>query len=172
MAQNRLTLVRRNALAASAATLLLSAGYTVPAIAAATNQIDCPATEEANLAVPAKQLAAQLVNHEPSVVIIDNSSPVDDVQILSLTQLLTPLAEAAIREAFQELDAPDTLSNLPDMMPVTPVSSPLADIDTATEDEEEVREETRKESGMNTKLPGVSDSEFSRYQKQMFRRDI
>lgn len=172
MAQDRLTFVRRNALAASAAALLLSAGHSVPAIAASTNRVDCPATEQANLAVPANELAAQLVNHEPSVVIIDEEAPESNEQFLSLTQLLTPLAEAAIREAFKELDAPETLSSLPVMMPVNSVSGPLADADTASEDDEEAVEETRNDSGMNTKLPGVSETEFSRFQKQMFRRDI
>jgi hypothetical protein len=33
-------------------------------------------------------------------------------------------------------------------------------------------ETTVPDSGMNTKLPGVSEEDFLRYKKQMYRRDI
>ena len=68
--------------------------------------------------------------------------------------LLAPRAAAAIREAFK-------LSHTP------PMAGTDAKPESANDDESTV-----PDSGMNTELPGVSDEDFARYKKQMYRRDI
>jgi hypothetical protein len=82
---------------------------------------------------------------------------------------LAPRAEAAIRDAFEEsdrfsIDSPDVNASRAVLAP------PMAGMDSKADTTDDNGEEPV--SGMNTKLPGVSDDLSSRYKKQMFRRDI
>lgn len=105
--------------AASAAVLLLAAGYNVPAIAASSSSL-----------LSAEVSAAAL-------------------------QILAPRAEAEIREVFK------TAIKLP--MAETKPSADATDVD---------RSQADAPPGLRTRLPGVSEKDWSLYRKQMYRKDI
>jgi hypothetical protein len=83
--------------------------------------------------------------------------------------LLAPRAEEAIREAFKEVDSATLHSSDTDLSDAA-LTPPMAGAESKAETVE--AENKGVVSGMNTKLPGVSDDAMSRYKKQMFRRDI
>ena len=141
----------RGNFAASAALLVLLGTLAPPANAASTAQLPCPASDAATLNVQVDQLAATLVSLNTAAAAVTDDDT-DDSNISTSQHLLAPLAEAAIKDAFERSEAVVT-SSKPDV---------------SAED----HKETNSDSDMNTRLPGISDAEFSRYKKQMYRRDI
>ena len=143
--------LQRGNFAASAALLVLLGTLATPALAATTVQLPCPTTTAAaTLNVQVDQLAATLVSLNTTAEA--ETDETNDSDISTSQHLLAPLAEAAIKDAFERSEA------------VVTTAKP----DVATED----HKEANSDSGMNTRLPGISDTDFSRYKKQMYRRDI
>ena len=149
---------QQNILAASAALFVLAGVCTAPALAATSGRVDCPEeATKATLVVPVSILTTELISRSlPVVPSADDAAitEIDEIETASSSSLLAPRAAAAIREAFK-------MSHTPPMAGTDEKPEP------ATDDESTV-----PESGMNTKLPGVSDADFLRYKKQMYRRDI
>lgn len=149
---------QQSTFAASAALFVLTGFCTAPALAATSARLDCPEeATKATLDAPVHILTTELVSHsDPAEPNADDEAIAEIVVIESAasTSLLAPRAAAAIRDAFK-------MSHTP------PMAGTDAKPEPATEDES-----TGPDSGMNTKLPGVSDEDFSRYKKQMYRRDI
>jgi hypothetical protein len=134
---------QRNTFAAGAAFFVIAGFCTAPALAATTSQMDCrEEATKATLEVPVRLLATNLVSH-------------DKIETTPPGNLLAPRASAAIRNAFMSSHTPPMAGT--DAKPVS-----------ASEDDES----TVPDSGMNTELPGVSDSDLVRFKKQMYRRDI
>lgn len=105
--------------AASAAVLLLAAGYSVPAIAASNGALLS-----------------------------------DDVAAATL-KILAPRAKAEIREVFN-----------------TAIKIPMAETKPAADATDVDRSQADAPSGLRTRLPGVSEKDWSLYRKQMYRKDI
>ena len=141
---------QRNTFASGTAFFVLAGICTAPALAATSSQIDCPdEATKASLNVPAHLLATELVNHSVP------GAETDEVVVTPSSSLLAPQAAAAIRNAFISSHTPPMAGT-----DAKPVSAPEND------------ETTVPDPGMNTELPGVSEEEFLRYKKQMYRRDI
>ena len=141
---------QRNTFAAGAAVFVIAGICTAPALAATSSQIDCPdEATQATLKVPANLLGADFVNHSGP------EAKIDAVEATPSSSLLAPQAAAAIRNAFISSHTPPMAGT-----DAKPVSAPEDD------------ETTVPDSGMNTELPGVSEEDFLRYKKQMYRRDI
>lgn len=158
MADRRTQPQHQSSIVATAAFFLLVAVFDL-ALAASDKQFPCP--NEALAADP--DISVQvLVTHLASN---DISGP--------STSLLAPLAEAAIREAFNEVDS---ALELPDSRFTKAAVTPsLVDADAnplVPPDDENSTTNTGPVPDMNTRLPGVSDEALSRYKKQMYRRDI
>jgi hypothetical protein len=83
----------------------------------------------------------------PAVV---EDEAIEEIEFTSSESLLAPRAEAAIRNAFK--------------------AGTEAKTKTLSADENDKR--TEADATMSTKLPGISDADFARYKKQMYRRDI
>ena len=134
---------QRNNFAAGAAFFVMAGICTAPALAATSARIDCPEeATKATLDVPAHLLITNLVSH-------------DKVETAPASSLLVPRASAAIRNAFISSHTP-----------------PLVGADAKSVSASEDDESALPDSQMTTELPGVSDEEFARYKKQMYRRDI
>jgi hypothetical protein len=149
---------QQNTFAASALLVVLAGICTAPALAATSTRIDCPEeATRATLDVTSDILTAELVSHSnPAEPNADEQAiaNIDAGETASPASLLAPRAAAAIREAFKLPHTP-------------PMAGTDAKPESATDDESTV-----PDSGMNTELPGVSDEDFARYKKQMYRRDI
>ncbi len=149
---------QQNTVAASAVLVVLAGICATPALAATSARIDCPEeVTRATLEIPADILTTELVSHSNPAEPNDDEQAIANIdasETSSSASLLAPRAAAAIREAFK-------MSHTPPMAGTDEKTEP------ATDDESAV-----PESGMNTELPGVSDADFSRYKKQMYRRDI
>jgi len=159
MADRRIQPQQQSSIVASA-TFFLVLAMVGPALAASDRQFPCPNEAlAADLEVPVQALVTHLAAN-------DISGP--------SSSLLAPLAEAAIREAFNEVDTPaeQPVVNLmkaavsPSLAEseANPVVSPTEDDGTSSAG--------GPVPDINTRLPGVSDEAFSRYKKQMYRRDI
>ena len=150
---------QQNTFAASAALVVLAGICTAPALAATSTRIDCPEeTTKATLDVPVHILTTELVSDSIPAEPDADDIPIaelEEIETASSNSLLAPLAAAAIRDVFK-------LSHTPPMAGTDAKPEPATDDDTSA----------LPESGMNTELPGVSDEDFSRYKKQMYRRDI
>lgn len=150
---------QQNTFTASAALLVLAGVCTAPALAATSTQIDCPEeATKATLVVPAHSLTTELASKSipaESTVDAKHSAEIDEVEGTSSNSILAPRAAAAIRDAFE-----------------SPHTPPMVGTDANPEPETDADENTLPDSGMNTELPGVSDEDFRRYKKQMYRRDI
>ena len=160
---------QQRTLAANAALFVLAAIFAAPALAATSSRIPCSEIPEATLDVAVNALITETVAHNiPAPSIIDKSA-IDDISVVSSRNLLAPRAEEAIREAFEEIDSARIKSSdagLSESLMTAPIAGSESKAEaTETQDKEVV-------SGMNTKLPGVSDVAMLRYKKQMFRRDI
>ncbi len=142
-----------NAFAANAVILLLAAWFATPVIAAPTVQIGCDDVADATLDIAVDELKAEIVNHDLEADDGDKTAVGDDSETLSRANYLTPRAAATLREAFEDTARP--------LAEVTPTGEKGADNTTA----EELPE-------MNTRVPGVTDSELARYRRQMYRIDI
>ena len=156
-------------LAASAALFVLAAIFAAPALAATSSRIPCSEAVEATLNVAVNTLITETVGHNsPAPSIIDETG-LDESSVISSASLLAPRAEEAIREAFEEIDSAELGSSntaLPDAKLRLPIVGTESKAESTQTDDKEVV------SGMNTKLPGISDEDMTRYKKQMFRRDI
>ena len=151
---------QQNTFAAGAALLVMAGFFAAPALAATSAQIPCP---DATLDVPVHVLVTELVNQNiPAASIADNEA-IATIEITSSYSLLAPRAEAAIRNAFDSSNA-----ELTGVVHTPPMAGTDAKSEPASHDDE--RAET--DPVMNTRLPGISDDDFLRYKKQMYRRDI
>jgi hypothetical protein len=163
---------KRNTVALSTVFVVLAVIFSAPALASNISLIPCSKPASAALNVPTNVLAARVVNHDSPSSTIDNDTASVKVDVRSASGLLAPRAEAAIRHAFEssEMAVTDSSSAVPARLLRTP---PMAGTDSKSEppaaDEDS---HTDQESGMNTKLPGISDDDLVRYKKQMYRRDI
>ena len=140
-----------NAFAANAVTLLLAAWFATPVIAAPNVEIGCDDVADATLEISVQRLSAEVVNHD-----LDDGDELragEESEPLSSMHHLAPRAAATLREAFE-----DTARSIAE---ATPSSDSSAENSAA----EELPE-------MNTRVPGVSDSELARYREQMYRIDI
>ena len=146
---------QQNTFAAGAALFIMAGICTAPALAATSARIDCPAAAKATLDVPVLVLATEIVNHSTPTASIADDETITEIEITPSNSLLAPRAAAAIRKAFK-----------------SPHTPPMAGTDSKPEPASDDDESTVPDSGMNTELPGVSDEDFLRYKKQMYRRDI
>ena len=159
---------RQKTFAADAAFFVMIAIFTTPALASTAIQIPCTDAPDATLEVPAEALVAKVVNHN---IPISNVISDDEFKIASSESLLVPRAAAAVRDAFEEIDRTD--SDVADTMLTNAVlTPPMAGTDSKADSDGDSDAGSQPDSGMNTKLPGISDDDFSRYKKQMYRRDI
>ena len=141
----------RNTFAANATLFVLAGICAAPALAATSARVDCPEeATRATLDVPVHILTTELVSNN-----IPAEPNTDDKTTASPTSLLAPRAAAAIRDVFK-------LSHTPPMAGTDAKPEPATDDDKST----------LLDPGVSTKLPGVSDEDFSRYKKHMYRRDI
>jgi hypothetical protein len=169
MADRESSPTQHRTFAANAAFLVLAALFAVPALAATGNRIPCNESIEATLNVAVDALITETVSHNVPQPVIVKESSIDAVSAISSTNLLAPRAEEAIREAFKEVDSATHYSSDTDLSDAV-LTPPTAGAESKAETVE--TEDNEVVSGMNTKLPGVSDDAMSRYKKQMFRRDI
>ncbi len=161
---------QRKTIAAKTAFIALAAIIAAPGLAATSSRIPCSEAVEATLNVTDTALIIASVSHDSPAPSIDNDTPVEEIAVVSSTSLLGPRAEAAIRDAFSESDSASIDSSdaaLSRAMLTPPMAGTESKPQTTTDEDGE-----EPVSGMNTKLPGISDDALSRYKKQMFRRDI
>jgi hypothetical protein len=130
-----------------------------PALAASGKQLPCPNDVlVSDLEFSVQALVTDLASN-------DISGP--------STSLLAPLAEAAIREAFDESDSALKLPETNFIKAAVSPSLAEAEVNPAVSpDNEKSTSNAGPVPDMNTRLPGVSDGALSRYRKQMYRRDI
>ena len=105
---------------------------------------------------------------------IDETAAAMEVNDSAPDRFLTPQAEAAIRNAFRdeiEVATERRRAGLADATPM-PTPIPVVEKNARTDADEAVSNDSKKATGMNTRLPGISDEDTVRYKKQMFRRDI
>ena len=168
MADRQVSPKQRRKLAADAAFFVLATIVATPALAATSSRIPCSEAVEVTLNVAVASLITENVGHTVPAASITGESSIVEISTISSTSLLAPRAEEAIRDAFAESDS-------------ATIDSPVAELPNAalppmagTESKAETTEANDDEtvSGMNTKLPGISDDAMLRYKKQMFRRDI
>ncbi len=144
---------------AECATLVLIAGlFCAPAGAASSAQITCNGQAQETLDVSAHRLVSELMSHGASTV--SNSTAMILKAIApdkhdTDNSLLAPQAEAAIRHIFSASTV-----------------DPIIDIDKEVEAPSDNDDRAEVDSGMSTRLPGISDDDFLRYKKQMYRQDI
>ena len=129
-------------LAALAVSLVLAAGFVTSANGAPVHGTLCSETHDATLEVSEIELTASLVNHE-----MEGQDAADKVDTLAADHLLRPRAAATIREVF-------------------------ADSDDEAEQSEAAQAEADETVIMNTRVPGYSDDELTRFKRQMYRKDI
>jgi hypothetical protein len=161
---------RQSSIAANAALIVIVAIFTGPALAftSTASQIPCPDAPDATLEVPAEALVAKVVSHNIPVSDIISG---EKFELASSESLLVPRAAAAVRNAFEETDSAD--SDVPDATLTNAVlTPPMAGTESKQDSDSDSDVGPQSDSGMNTKLPGISDDDSSRYKKQMYRRDI
>jgi len=158
-------------LAAAAALLLATGVLSSPALAAKSSLLPCREASEATLHVHVNELSTEAVSHLASVSVLSEDTSTQDAKLVSSSSLLAPRAEAAIKDAFKEsikLSSSSIKANLNQSSLTDPMAGAESQTETAPEDD--VQDDA--DTGMNTKLPGVSDDDLSRFKKQMYRRDI
>jgi hypothetical protein len=129
-------------LTALAVSLVLATGFVTSANGAPVHGTLCSETHDATLEVSEIELTASLVNHE-----MESQDSADKVDTLAADHLLRPRAAATIREVF-------------------------ADGDDEAEQSETAQAEADEAVIMNTRVPGYSDDELTRFKRQMYRKDI
>jgi len=143
---------KRDTLAAAAAIFVYASIFATPVLAAPSSRIPCPEAKQATLEVRLHVLDTEFVTQPAtSADPAANEAP----ELASASSLLAPRAEAAIRYAF-------SLSK----------TEAVAGTDSESETVPEDDESAEPDSGMHIRLPGISVDDFSRYRKQMYRRDI
>ena len=160
---------QQGTLAANAALFVLAAIFAAPALAATSSRIPCSEAVEVTLKVAFESLITETVGHNVPAPSILGESSIDENSAVSSISVLVPRAEEAIREAFAESDSAMVNSPVTDLSNAA-LTPPMAGTEPKAETTK--AEEDGTVSGMNTKLPGISDDAMSRYKKQMFRRDI
>lgn len=171
MAKRRDTPRKTKSIAAEAAIFVTAAIFSLPALATNDSPIPCPESEQATLTVAKNELVASKVSHDISYVTPDKAPVAVKTKIVNPASLLAPRAEAAIREAFEDSDE-ETASPAPVGTFIrSAVTPPMVEAETSSDPVIEDTE-SQSDSGMTTRLPGVSDDDLSRFKKQMFRRDI
>jgi len=129
-------------LTALAVSLVLAAGFVTSANGAPVHRTICSETHDATLEVSRIELTASLVNHD-----MEDQDTADKVDSLAADHLLRPRAAATMREVF-------------------------ADSDDEAEQTEAEQAEADEAVIMNTRVPGYSDDELTRFKRQMYRKDI
>ncbi len=122
---------------------VLAAGLMLagPAVGAAPQHVLCSEADNPDLDIHVEALAVEIINHEASDTELA-AETAEGKDILIRARTLEPLAEAAIRDAFE------------------------------AEEETEAQPEEPEPALINARLPGVSDDRLIHFRKQMFRRDI
>ncbi len=144
---------KQKTFATGAAIFVIAGVFTTPVLAATSARISCPEAVVATLEVPLHILAPEFTNHDTWAVPSADDDAIEKLEFASSSSLLAPRAEAAIRKVFSPSNA----------VPMAGTDSePASDSDEGVE----------TDSAMTTRLPGVSDDDFLRYRKQMYRRDI
>lgn len=169
MADRQTAPTQGKTLAATAALFVLAAIVAAPALAKTSSRIPCSEPVEAVLDAPVSALITATVSQDASAPTSKDEPSIDPIKVVASTNLLAPRAEAAIRDAFEESDPTSIDSPHADVSRAL-LAPPMAGRKSTAETNDDNGEEP--DPGMNTKLPGVSDELFSRYKKQMFRRDI
>ncbi len=169
MANRQMAPTQKTTPAMNAVLVALVAICSAPALAATTSRIPCSEAVEATLTVLVDDLIAEVVSHDLPAPSINDARSIDEIEVVSSTSLLAPRAEAAIRDAFDESDRISIDSSDANLSRFV-LTPPMAGKKSAVETTDKVVEGPA--SGMNTKLPGISDDDLSRYRKQMYRRDI
>lgn len=143
-------------------------------IAATTAAIPCEESTAPSLQVTVQELVSRNLNHSVSVSIVKSEDAVRESKAVSTMRVLVPRAEAAIRDAFDEAqnDSVSLRNEAPQLLRDISLKSPFAGAPSKAIKPQEKTQSIEAEPGMNTKLPGVSDDDLSRYKKQMYRRDI
>jgi len=169
MADRQVSPKQNRTLAANAAFVVLTAIFALPALAATSSRIPCSEAVEVTLSVAFETLISGTFSHKvPAPSILDESS-IDEVSVVSPISVLAPRAEEAIRDVFAEIDSATVYSPVTDLSN-TALAPPMAGAEPKAETIE--AEDDESVSGINTKLPGISDNALSHFKKQMFRRDI
>jgi hypothetical protein len=151
------------------ALLVLATCCTAPALAAKPDAALCKESRTATLEIPAAELLPRIVHHEISLKMLDETAAAMESNERAPERYLTPQAEAAIWNAFENSDN-IVFERHNSLAAISAVMTPIADNDSTTEDTE--KKPTQEKPDMNARFPGVSDEELVRYKKQMFRRDI
>ncbi len=161
---------QQKSIPASAVFFVMAAIFAAPALAATSIRVPCKDISAPTLDVSLDALITAVVSHDIAVSAAKDDDSVDDIEMISSASLLAPRAEAAIRDAFEGSESAPVVAAGTDLVDAV-LTPPMAGAESQTEaaDEDDVQQ---PESGMNTRLPGVSDDAMSRYKKQMFRRDI
>jgi hypothetical protein len=170
MADRHSTPKQQTTFAANAALFVIVAMFAAPALATTKSLVPCSDATAVDLEIPAQVLITEVVNHDIPVSSIKTDTSIDDIESVSSTSFLVPRAEAAIRNAFEQSDSASSNSSVLNQTNAL-LTPPMAGTDTKTESTDDEKQQV-PESGMNTKLHGVSDDDSSRFKKQMYRRDI
>ena len=168
MADRYSGLTTQKTLAASAASFIWLA-ISIPALAASSNKLLCDEESDANLDIPVATLTTKAVEHQITLNALEDIVVNSRDHKLAAARLLAPRAEAAIRDAFED-SALEEEHPAPDLS-TSVLSRPVAGVD-ATAKPEGQAPQADALPGMNTRLPGVSEDDLSRFKKQMYRRDI
>ena len=157
--------------AAGAVFLVLAGILSAPALASTTTRFLCSEVTEATLHVSVAALAADVVSHNIPVAPRNADTAGVEIEKAATTSLLAPRAEAAIREAFRNNDeaAVESSKTAFSRAVLTP---PMVGTDSKIEHQNDADNRARPDSGMNTRLPGVSNDAMLLYKKKMYRRDI
>jgi hypothetical protein len=142
----RQTASKQSEIAATLALLALGAWYSAPALAASDHDILCEESHSATLQVARNELIPRPVSHDvDSSHIADMTSSSSD--ILSKDPVLKKRVDATVREVFADTE-----------------SEPLTEAETAGEpDDNDILE---------PHAPRMSDGQFARFKRQMYRKDI
>lgn len=145
-----------------------------PVNAATNASIPCNESTAPSLQVTVQELVSRNLNHRVSMSIIRTEDAGRESKAASTINVLVPRAEAAIRDAFGE--AKNDKISLSNEAPLksndSSFTSPFAGSSSKTTEPQKKTRSIDAKPGMNTKLPGISDDDLSRFKKQMYRRDI
>ena len=162
------------ALRGTGAAVVLLAFWCAPVFAAGSDVFcEKAAIASVSLDVQIEDLAIAVVDHG-----ITDAVSAAGLEPAAPSVLMAPRVETILREIFDETVPADH-----EAADATPISSPhaasLAELTAPVLreqgkkiDDAEIREDKLGVSGVNTRVPGVSEDDLSRYRRQMFRTDI
>jgi hypothetical protein len=172
MLDRRYTAVPREDVASIVRFATLSAvlaAFAVPALAAPSVHVPCKEATEATLHVSDSEFVNEAIENElPLAEAITNKNVAVSS---SSTSVLAPRAEAAIRDAFNAGEEVSLTTSAPELAKAV-LRSPVAGADATPKPDAEPEPTEAPDTAMNTRLPGISDDDLTRYKKQMYRRDI